>query len=188
MVGIIGFKLHIYFDIGIEKDYFMCMDEANQIYWCSSATWIFSLLPKPLTAKADVDRLKQINTFFTGEFDQVLYEAKGEVQVIDPQVGLRMAPKPVTELDRLSFVMNRIANYFAIPKGFYKFTPNEKFCKNEAFKGLQKQQMCDIGCWQFTRYPKDQKIREMIARGEGVYNVDCLDSVANDLPKNSWSI
>ena len=28
----------------------------------------------------------------------------------------------------------------------------------------------------------------MIARGEATYNVDCMDSVANELPKNSWSV
>jgi radial spoke head protein 9 len=38
------------------------------------------------------------------------------------------------------------------------------------------------------RDPKEQAIKDMIARGEAVYNPDCLDCVANDLPKNCWSI
>ena len=42
--------------------------------------------------------------------------------------------------------------------------------------------------WQFTRDPQDVEIQEMIARGEGIYNPDCKDSVDKDFPKNSWSL
>lgn len=53
------------------------MDENNKIYWCSSGSWVFSELPKPLSAPSDVKKMSQINTFFTGEFDQVLFEGSG---------------------------------------------------------------------------------------------------------------
>lgn len=38
------------------------------------------------------------------------------------------------------------------------------------------------------RPPKDEEIKSLIARGEAVYNIDCLDSVAKDFPKKAWSI
>uniref|UniRef100_A0A7S3IPB2 Radial spoke head protein 9 homolog n=1 Tax=Strombidium inclinatum TaxID=197538 RepID=A0A7S3IPB2_9SPIT len=103
-------------------------------------------------------------------------------------MGIIMPPKPITELDRLSFVFNQIKQIFAVPKGFCKFTPLEKIVENEAFNGLSKDQMLSVENWQFHRDPQDPEIQNLIARGEAVYNADCLDSVAKDFPKNSWSI
>jgi len=75
-----------------------------------------------------------------------------------------------------------------VPKGIIKYTPAEKLCKNEAFKGLTKDQAMSLDNWQFCRKPKDEEIQNVIARGEAIYNENCLDSVAKDFPKNSWSI
>lgn len=69
-----------------------------------------------------------------------------------------------------------------------KYTPAEKFEINEGFRGLSKEECGKVENWQFTRSPQDVEIQEMIARGEGVYNADCLDSVDKDFPKNSWSL
>lgn len=103
-------------------------------------------------------------------------------------MGLVMQPKPVTELDRLSFVFNKIADNFAVPKGFCKFIPAQKLVRNEAFKGLNKDQMYALENWQFMRSPRSVAIKDMIARGEATYSSECQDCVADDLPKNSWTI
>jgi len=60
--------------------------------------------------------------------------------------------------------------------------------RNEAFSGLSKEQAFDLSSWQFARMPKDPEILGLYARGEAVYNEDCLDNVSKDFPKNSWSI
>ena len=177
--------------VGTIKDYILCqamVDGAMKIFWCSSSSWVFSELPKPCEEKADVAMLASVNNLFTGEFDQVLFEKSGSAQVIDAELGLVLQQKPITELDRLSYVVHQIANIFAVPKGYMKYTPAEKFEINEGFRGLSKAEACKMENWQFTRSPQDVEIQEMIARGEGVYNADCLDSVDKDFPKNSWSL
>ena len=117
----------------------MCQDQSGKMFWCSSSSWVFSELPNAPSTKRDVDRLNQINNIFTGEFDNILFESEGPSQVIDPVSGLELKPKPVTELDRLSYVFHQIANNFAVPKGFCKYIPSEKLVQNEAFKGLSKE-------------------------------------------------
>jgi hypothetical protein len=128
--------------LGVIKDYFLCQvkfsnDKIGQ-YWCSSSSWVFSELPKVSENAADVLKLKQINTFFSGEFDQVLYQNTAPPTVIDADLGVFMQAKPVTELDRLSFVYNQICLNQVRPKGWLKYTPAQKFEHNEAFSGLSK--------------------------------------------------
>ena len=48
--------------------------------------------------------------------------------------------------------------------------------------------MCSLDCWQFTRDPCDPEIKGLIDRDEAVFNDNCLDCVAKDFPKCSWSI
>jgi len=38
------------------------------------------------------------------------------------------------------------------------------------------------------RKAKDPEIESLIARGEAIYNSECLDNVSKDFPQNSWSI
>lgn len=91
------------------KDYFLCNAEtggAPKTYWCSSSSMIFSELPKPVECKEDIEKLKQINTLFTGEFDQVLFPGSGPAKVIDHDLGITLQPKAITELDRLAYVVS----------------------------------------------------------------------------------
>jgi hypothetical protein len=94
-------------NIGVVKDYFLvvAMEKGTNIhFWCSSSSWIFSQLPKPSEDESITKKLSTINSLFTGEFDQVLFESSGPAHVIDEDMGLVMQGKPVTELDRLAFV------------------------------------------------------------------------------------
>lgn len=43
---------------------------------------------------------------------------------MNADLGFKIEPKPVTELDRLSFVVNKIKKYFAVPKGSLKIIPS----------------------------------------------------------------
>ena len=92
-------------------------------FWCSSSSWIFSQLPKCTEDKDVLHKLSQINSLFTGEFDQVLFPGTGQSKVIHEDMGLSMHPKPVTELDRLSYVWKHVADHFVFPKGYVKYTP-----------------------------------------------------------------
>jgi len=63
-------------------------------------------MPKPPTDPQDIKKLQSINTFFTGEFDSVLFAKNGPARVIDEDMGIILPPKPLTELDRLSYVFS----------------------------------------------------------------------------------
>ena len=54
-------------------------------------------------------------------------------------MGISVPPKPVSELDRLSYVVSQIKNIYTMPKGHVKFTPSETVEINEAFSGLTKE-------------------------------------------------
>lgn len=75
------------------------------MFWCSSSSWVFSQVPSPPSDAAILEKLKSINNLFTGEFDQVLFPSNEKPQVIDQELGIVMQPKPVTELDRLAYVV-----------------------------------------------------------------------------------
>lgn len=156
-------------NIGIVKDYFLAQahhDGCLKIFWCSSSTWVFSELPKLLESAGDLDKVSQINNLFTGEFDQVLYEASGEAKCIDATLGLYMQPKPITELDRLSYVVHQIINNVALPKMFLKYIPSGELIINEAFRGLNKDDAFKLDNWHFSRKPTDPEICGRIQRGE----------------------
>lgn len=100
-------KSRIVWIIGVVKDYFLVVADQKGTpthFWCSSSSWIFSQLPDAPTDPDTCMKLSTINTLFTGEFDQVLFESSGPAHVIDEDMGLIMQSKPITELDRLSFV------------------------------------------------------------------------------------
>jgi len=64
-----------------------------------------------------------VNSFFTGEYDSVLFEATGEPTLIDASMGVVIQAKPLTELDRLSFVAGQIKKLHCVPKNKLKMTP-----------------------------------------------------------------
>jgi len=64
--------------IGIVKDYYLAQAQTGgkmQVFWCSSSSWVFSQVPSPPADASVIEKLKQINNLFTGEFDQVLFQS-----------------------------------------------------------------------------------------------------------------
>lgn len=173
------------------KDYFLCQAKQGnkmQIFWCSSSSWVFSQLPEACTDADTIKKLKSINNLFTGEFDSILFPGAGPAKIIDHEMDIKMQPKPITELDRLAYIVSELKCNFAVPKGQMKYTPSGCIEYNEGFKGLSKDDSISLDNWQFSRTPCDEEILSLIARDEATYNVNCLDSVAKDFPKNAWSI
>ena len=70
---------------------------------------------------------------------------------VDAEMGVYMQAKPITELDRLSFVYQQISLNQVVPNGKLKYTPAQKFETNEAFCGLSKEDSFKFENWQFTR-------------------------------------
>jgi len=130
-----------------------------------------------------------MNFYFTGEFDRTLLEGEGKPLLIDPAEGLVLPPKPITELDRLSYVVNQIENDCqVVPRGAFKFTPLREVRRNEAFRGLTKEEAFKPESYFHFRQVQQKEKREQIDRDDAVYNHDFLDEIQKDYPKNCWTL
>lgn len=93
-----------------------------------------------------------MRTYLTGEYDRILIEGSGKGVVIDEDNGIVLPPKSITELDRLSHIVHEVENHcHSVPKGSYKYTPLKEVRRNEAFKGLSKDEAFAISNWQHFR-------------------------------------
>ena len=181
---------------GIVKDYFVVIGQTpadrtlaeSPVFWCSSANWIFSELPALTNNASDLEKLRSINNFFTGEYDTVLFEATGEPTLVDAELGVYLQPKPLTELDRLCFVVAQLRKLHCLPKNKLKMTPTGVVIANEAFRGLSRDEAFNLENWQLLRAPEHPEIKGRIARGEATYTTEFLDTVSSDEPKNAWSV
>lgn len=134
--------------------------------------------------------LNELNVFFTGEHDRIISEtAISGAIVVDEDAGIIIPAKKVTELNRLSHVVNQIENNCAVvPKGSFKFTPLKETVRNEAFRGLSKDQAFQLANWQHFRTIEQADKVGIMQRDEAVYNNGFLDEVVADFPRNSWSL
>lgn len=184
---------------GTVKDYFIAYSlnsaqktsagfPTKQFYWASSTNFIFATLPKPLEQFAAL--FNDLNVFFTGEHDKIVIEKPISAPVVvDEDEGIVLPAKYVTELDRLSHIVNSIENNCAvIPKGSYKFTPLKEAVRNEAFRGLNKDSGFSLSNWQHFRSISQSEKVGLLQRDEAVYNNSFLDEVVCDFPKNCWSL
>jgi radial spoke head protein 9 len=131
-----------------------------------------------------------LNVLFTGEHDRVVLDAPAtKAVVVDEDAGLIIPAKQVTELNRLSYVVQAIENSCAVvPRGSYKFTPLKETVKNEAFRGLNKDQAFALGNWQHFRPIQQAEKVGIMQRDEAVYNNGFLDDIVADFPHLSWSL
>jgi len=89
-----------------------------------------------------------MNTYLTGEYDRILIRGTGNGIVVDEDAGIVLPPKSITELDRLAYIVHSIENSCqAVPKGSFKYTPIKEVKRNEAFKGLSKEEAFSLDNW-----------------------------------------
>jgi len=95
----------------------------------------------------------------------------------------------LTELDRLSYVVNQIdSDCFIVPRGSVKRIPLNEVRKNEAFRGLKPDQVFEVENYVHFRAPLHKDKIELNQRNQGTYNDDFLDNANDDLPKGVWSV
>jgi hypothetical protein len=119
-------------------------------FWCTNATWQFSVLPDANSSFACI--LDQIQTYFFGEHERLLVDTRGFSPFVH-LVGNYPTPcKPITELDRLSFVVHSIDNSCQIfPLGAYKKNTLGEVKRNEAFSGLKLDSNFDLKSYGLLR-------------------------------------
>lgn len=106
--------------------------------------------------------------------------------------GVDMKAMPangLSELDRLSFVVNSIEHQCQIvPTGSYKKNTLGEVMPNDAFSGLQLLQLVDLNHYMHLRPVEQVDKREQAMREEDVFVADFLDNSALDQPHSSWSV
>lgn len=79
---------------------------AKRYFWCSSQNFIFASLPLPLEKYTPAFEI--MRTYLTGEYDKVLIQTGNAPVVIDALENIVLPSKHVTELDRVSYIVNTV--------------------------------------------------------------------------------
>lgn len=145
------------------------------------------MLPDAVASFAST--LEQIQTYFFGEHERLLVDTRGFSPFVH-LVGNNPAPcKPITELDRLSFVVHSIDNSCQIfPLGAYKKNTLGEVKRNEAFSGLKLDCNFDLKSYGLLRAVQQGEKKDQAARKADVFVHDFLDKVNEEAPRNAWSI
>lgn len=131
-----------------------------------------------------------MDVVFTGEFDRVVIDAQGKSEYfqIDKQ-NTELPAKGVTELDRLAYAVHAIENDCqVVPVTSFKMTPIKEVRRNEAFRGLKKDQVFQLDSYMHFRKPITKDKKEQLERDEAIYNHRFLDELTTDLPQGSWNL
>jgi hypothetical protein len=67
-------------------------------------------------------------------------------------------------------------------------TPLREVRRNEAFKGLNKDDAFCMEKYHHYRQVQQKEKRDQIERDEAIYNHNFLDSISGDHPLKSWNI
>lgn len=67
-------------------------------------------------------------------------------------------------------------------------TPLKEIRRNEAFKGLSKEEGFVLESYQHFRKVHHKDKRDLIDRDEAIYNPTFLDDITLDYPKGTWNL
>lgn len=160
-------------------------------YWCSSRNYNFAELPK-VCPKSE-EKIAEINSLFTGEYDTILATQDGETKELflddDDTLPIVIKPKNVTELDRLASVVHKIeGECHVVPEGSLKLTPIREVRPNEAFSGLSKDDSLVLGKYSHFRAVSSTEKKEQMDRDDSIFVGDWMDSIGEDTVKGGWSL
>lgn len=183
--------------LGFVKDYYIAVAlhytgvsdfPQKYFFWCTSTNYTFASLPQPLTHLRDI--YDKIDVIFSGEFDRVIIQANGKSEYVQADLkNFELPAKGVTELDRLAYVVHAIdQDCFVVPVTSFKMTPIKEVRRNEAFRGLKKDQAFLLDSYLHFRRPVTKDKKEQLERDEAIYNHRFLDEIKEDLPKGSWNL
>lgn len=100
---------------------------------------------------------------------------------------IKIPPKDLTELDRLTFIVFAIENDCSIaPVGAFKMTPIHQVRRNEAFHGLQADQ--DLQSYLHFRNVQTQAYKDQLDQPGAPFNPNFLESIIDDQPRGLWTI
>lgn len=197
--------------LGVEKDYYIALAlyyknkefPLKRFYFALSDTFVFSELPQ--IHKHHLRHFKKYNTYFIGNPDTILEKYVSHHQQQQHQQPLtsyeiekaiasgKFIPqnelKPLTECDRLSYVVRCIDNDTSvIPVGAMKMIPSNELRRDDNFSGLNADDVGDVRKYcHFRKAQKANKV-ELIEMGDAVFNSNFLDGLNEDKVQHCWSV
>lgn len=97
--------------------------------------------------------------------------------------------RDLTELDRLTFVVYAIENDCQIsPIGAFKMTSEHQVRRNEAFGGLNKDQLKNLDNYMHFRNVQSGEKKDALDSPAASFNARFLESAALDQPKGTWTL
>lgn len=184
----------------------------KKFYWALNTDFKFQELPEIL--EQHTEYINKYNDFFSGDPNKILENlespaAEGEGEAAKHDEGnegeggenakdidteseddeIKIPPKNMTELDRLTFVVLAIENDCQIvPIGSIKLTPLHEVRKNEAFKGLNEKNAFLEESYLHFRSAQTKEKKELNQKDDAIFRQDFLESIAQDDIKGSWSV
>jgi radial spoke head protein 9 len=183
----------------------------KKFFWASSNDFKFEEMPE--TLEQHTEYINKYNDFFSGEPNKILenletpagenedeekqeepageddQENKDLVDTESEDDEIKVPPKNMTELHRLSFVIMAIENDCqVVPIGSVKLTPLHEVRKNEAFKGLTHDNAFLEESYLHFRSAQTKEKKELIQKDDAIFRQDFLESIAQDDIKGSWSV
>ena len=137
-------------------------------------------------------RVRIMNEFFSGQHEKVIVKLQGEApKIVRGPDGEEMIVKAknFTELDRLSLVVNLIAqDTNIVPLGAYRMIPTHELVPNPDFRGLKVNESKKPENFVHLRAPCLPEKKILIESDKALEKVDFMDAICCDPIKGSWSI
>lgn len=124
-----------------------------------------------------------------GEDGEEGEEGKLNLSDVTEEEEVKIPPKNLTELDRLSYVVNAIENDCQlVPVGSIKMTPMHEVRRNQAFKGLSPNEATNLGNYMHFRNVQSGSKKLQLDEANTPFLAKFLESVSEDFPYGQWTV
>ena len=98
-------------------------------------------------------------------------------------------PQPITELDRLGYIVRKIDNECAVcPYSAFISTPSGEVKPNNNFRGLGLEEATKFENYRHCRLSNDYERKTIIAKNDQKYTMNFLAGLDEDIPTGVWSL
>jgi len=196
---------------GVERDFYIVVGmrfkeritfPERHYFWCYDD---FFLSPLKETCAENCQWLSDLNGYFSGQHDRVLRNESFDTQGAELVIGKDGKPsmtmddasikargnqvKPITELDRLSYIVRLIDHECAVvPNTAYRCTPNDEIRSNMHFKGLTAAEARCVKNYCHFRPNSEQTRIDLLARHERTQIINFFEGLSNDVVDGAWDL
>jgi len=182
---IFGKKSDYYIAYGLTESSF---EFPSKTFYYAGEDYEFKPLPRLTEEVADHVIALGMESQFTGvESTPIEAGAPTEGEGDPPADGEASGPPPLTELDRLSQVIQEIDfDTAVVPKGAYALNEAHMVVPSSDFKGLGVTEAAALSNYVHYRPPTSVACLRALARTDVQFYSNFLDPLLSDLPKGCW--